>query len=151
MSNYLMLPDRFSFYDAFLSVSDCLIQSTLGHTHGPGRRRRTTAVEDFHGNNETVSFFAQQMGGGYPDVIKNDFGRIGSVLAHLVERLAHAYAFPIPVDDEAAHPSVPLFFVCVSEHGVEIGHGSAGDEGFRAVQDVMVPFLNGRRLNTGHV
>ena len=151
MADGLILPDGLAHGVTGFGVIDGFFQRAAGNADRSGGYVGTAAVEHFHGDHEAVAFVAQQVAGGNAHIVEDHFGRVGSVLAHFVERFAHAHPFPIPLDDKAAHPLIPLFGVGVGENGVEIGNRRPGDEGFAAVEDVIVPIFAGGRFDSGYV
>ena len=96
------------------------------------------------------------MGGGHFHVLKNDFGRVRSVLPHFIERFAYADPFPIPINDEKAHARVTAlgaahFRSRISENSVKGGIGGAGDKGFTTIEDVMIAIFHGRGADTSYI
>ena len=104
-----------------------------------------------HEVDEAHVFFAEQVFYGNLDVAEVEFGGVLGVHADFVQVAATFKTVHACLDDDEADAVCPFVGVCFGGDDDEVAEDAVGDEGFLAVDEIMVVAENGRCLYTCHV
>lgn len=131
---------------ALFDVGDGGVERDLGAGCGSERDDHALARQFFHQLLEALAFFqAEQIVRRHPDVIEEEFGRIGGVAADLVELAAAAEALGfLSFDHEQRDAFSALRRIGFGDDDDEVGELTAGDKGLLAADSIAVAvFLGG--------
>ena len=126
----------------FLSVVDGQVQGAACGGNTEGADDEALAGEFAHQVHEALAFFTQQRGGGDAHVGEEEFRGVAGVLADFVEVAAFAVAGQRGVDQEQADATGAGLGVGFGSDDDHVGVLAVGDEGFGAVEDVVVPVFH---------
>ncbi|KAG5457778.1 MAG: hypothetical protein BJ554DRAFT_2128, partial [Olpidium bornovanus] len=141
----LVLADRLPHRFPLQRVHGRLIQGSPGKSDGAGRDEGASDVLFPVARDRAVLV-------GDLDLLESYPPRVRSALPHVYLLPAHGDAGGIRVDDEAREgPPGVCVQVSFGEEKVPVGHAAVGDPHLLAIDDPLVAFLDGARLDPGDV
>src|SRR5215218_7586135 len=143
--------DRHAELDALLRVLGGELERRARDADGHRRDAGTRAVERHHRELEALVLLAEHVLGWHLDVVERDRRGVGGTLSELVLLLVDRHAVEVAIYDERGHAAVAGLLVGLGVDRVVVGVRAVGDEALRAVDDVLVTLLDGRRLHAGDV
>src|SRR5690554_6509852 len=122
----------------------------LGGHVGHDGQAQAFSQEVAHDGDKAGVFGADQAVGRYLAVLEEEFGGVAGPPAHFPELVAGGEAGGAFVDQQQADAAV-AFAPGAHGDGIMVGADAAGDEGFAAVDDVVVAVFYGTGFQVGNV
>ena len=146
-----MLVDFLAEGFAFLGVSEGKLEGAGGDAERLGGDADAAASQGLHGEFEAETILSEAVGLGHLDVLEHQGVRVAAADAHLVFLGADDEAVHAALHDEAVDAAVALVGVGLGHDQVDARRPAVGDPVLGAVEEVMVPHVDGRRALAGGV
>ena len=143
----LKIDDRLAESLSLLDVVDGQGKRALIHGDRGGAYLQAFLRQLLHELDEALTFLvAEQVGGRHADIIKEAFRRVVRLQPDLVEVAATLEAIDlVGLNDNQRGALGPLVGICLGHDDDEIGKLAIGDEGLRAVDQIVVAVLLGAK------
>ena len=136
---------------ALLGVGEGKFEGAGGDAEGLGGDTDAAAGQGLHGEFEAEPILADAVGLGHLHVLEHQGVRVAAADAHLVFLGADDEAFHATLHDETIDAVVALVGVGLGHHEIGACRSAVGDPILRAVEEVVVPHVDGRRTLAGGV